>query len=210
MTGTPEITRLLQAYRDGDNAAFARLFELVYDQLRQRAHYQLRELDGSSLATTALVHEVYLKLAGAGDPDWENRRHFFRVAGRAMRQVVIDRARRYSAAKRGGPRVALDIDSVSIPVENAPDQLIALDEALTRLEAESPRAAQVIELTYFAGLSVEDAADVLKISTRGVKRMRQFGRAWLYRDLAPGSVDTASTSAASREAGKAGRNDAGR
>jgi RNA polymerase sigma factor (TIGR02999 family) len=186
MTETTEITRLLHAFRDGDRGAFDRLFEVVYEELRRRARFQLRDSGSTSLATTGLVHEAYLKLVATSDPDWESRRHFYRVAARAMRQIVIDRARRYRAAKRGGGSAPLDIDRVSIPVDDAPEQLVALDAALSRLESESPRAARVVELTYFASLSVEEAAEVLEISPRTVKRMRQFGRAFLHRELAAG------------------------
>jgi RNA polymerase sigma factor (TIGR02999 family) len=178
-----EITQLLRAFHDGDRSAFDRLFEIVYDDLRRRAHFQLRESSGGSLATTGLVHEAYLKLVGAGDPDWESRRHFYRVAARAMRQIVVDHARKQSAEKRGGSRRRLDIDLLSIPVYDASEQLVALDRALTKLEAESPRAARIVELTYFTGLSIEEAADVFGASPRTVKRLRQFGRAFLHDEL---------------------------
>lgn len=110
MTDKHEITRLLVAFRGGDRAAFDQLFSLVYDELRRRAHFQLRQAGGASLATTALVHEAYLKLVGGASPDWEGRRHFYRIAARVMRQIVIDHARRQLAVKRGGGRVRLDID----------------------------------------------------------------------------------------------------
>lgn len=193
MTGQQEITRLLHAFRDGDRSAFDRLFELVYDDLRRRARFQLRESGGASLATTGLVHEAYLKLAGAGNPDWESRRQFYRVAARAMRQIVIDRARRHQAEKRGGGRRRLDVSRQPIPVEDASEQLLALDLALSRLEEESSRAARVVELTYFTDLSVEEAASVLGISSRTVKRLRQFGRAFLHSELSdvPARADDA-------------------
>lgn len=184
MTDEHEITRLLVAFRGGDRAAFDQLFTLVYDELRRRAHFQLRQAGGASLATTGLVHEAYLKLVGGGSPDWEGRRHFYRIAARVMRQIVIDHARRQLAVKRGGGRVRLDIDRTPIPVEEASEQLVALDMALSRLEAESPRSARVIELTYFVGLSVDEAADVFGTSARTVKRLRQFARAFLHRQLA--------------------------
>lgn len=185
MTEEHEITRLLVAFRDGDRAAFDRLFTLVYDELRRRAHFQLRRTGDASLATTGLVHETYLKMAGGGaSPDWEGRRHFYRIAARVMRQIVIDHARRQLAVKRGGGRVRLDIDHAPIPIQDASEQLVALDLALSRLESQSPRSARVIELTYFVGLSVEEAADVFGTSSRTVKRLRQFGRAFLHRQLA--------------------------
>jgi RNA polymerase sigma factor (TIGR02999 family) len=183
-----EITRLLADVRDGDQDAFDRVFAIVYDELRRRARFQLRESATASLVTTELVHEAYLKLAGANARDWEGRRHFHLVAARAMRQIVIDRARRHLAARRGGGSVPVDIDRVPIAAEDAPERLVALDDALSRLEVESPRAARVIELTYFVGLSVEEAGDVLETSERTVKRLRQFGRAFLHRELA-GAAD---------------------
>jgi RNA polymerase sigma factor (TIGR02999 family) len=183
MAETQEITRLLHAFRDGDRSAFDRLFELVYEDLRRRARFQLRESAEASLATTGLVHEAYLKLVGAGDPDWESRRHFYRVAARAMRQIVIDRARRHQAARRGGGVAPLDVDRAEIPVNDASERLVALDGALTRLEGESPDAARVVELTWFTGLTVEEAAEVLNASPRTVKRLRQFARAFLHSEL---------------------------
>jgi RNA polymerase sigma factor (TIGR02999 family) len=186
MTEKHEITQLLQAFRDGDRSAFDRLFSIVYEDLRRRARFQLRESGDDSLATTGLVHEAYLKLVGVGDPDWESRRHFYRVAARAMRQIVIDRARRHQAAKRGGGGAHLDVDRMPIPVRDASEQLVALDLALSHLEAESPEAARVIELTYFTGLSVEEAADVFSVSPRTIKRLRSFGRAFLHSELVSG------------------------
>lgn len=200
MTDGQEITRLLHAFREGDRSAFDRLFEVVYEELRRRARFQLRESGSSSLATTGLVHEAYLKLVATGDPDWESRRHFYRVAARAMRQIVIDRARRHRAAKRGGGGARLDIDRLPIPIEDASEQLVALDAALTKLEIESPRAARVVELTWFTGLSVEEAAEVLETSPRTVKRMRQFARAFLHRELAGGTAADADPPAHAAEA----------
>jgi RNA polymerase sigma factor (TIGR02999 family) len=190
VTEEHEITRLLRDFRDGDRSAFDRLFEIVYDDLRRRARFQLRQVGGASLATTGLVHEAYLKLASAGDPDWQSRGHFYRVAARAMRQIVIDRARRHQAAKRGGGNRPVDIDDVAIASDDASEHLVALDHALNLLEAESPNAARIVELTYFTGLSVEEAADVFGVSTRTVKRLRQFGRAFLHRVLADGADDS--------------------
>jgi RNA polymerase sigma factor (TIGR02999 family) len=191
MTEDHDITRLLADLRHGDEAAFDRLFNVVYEELRRRAHYQLRESKDATLMTTDLVHEAYLKLAGSASSDWEDRRHFYRVAARAMRQIVVDRARKHLTVKRGGGGAILDIDRVSIPVHDASEQLVAMDRALVRLEQESARAARVIELTYFVGLSIEEAAHTLDSSARTVKRLRQFGRAFLHRHLSenPASSD---------------------
>ena len=178
-----DITSLLGEYRRGDRAALGRVFEIVYAELKRRASAQLRDSGSSSLATTDLVHEAYLKLAGGAAHEWEDRGHFYRVAARAMRQIVIDRARRHLAGKRGGGGIHLDIDQLPIAADDSSEQLVALDEALARLEAESEQAAQVIELTYFGGLSVEEAALTMEISSRTVKRLRQFGRAYLHHQL---------------------------
>lgn len=183
MTEDSDITSLLADVRAGDRDAFDRLFEAVYAELHRRAHHQLRESGGASLVTTDLVHEAYLKLAGAESPDWEHRRHFYRVAARAMRQIVIDRARRHLTAKRGGGARVLDIDRMPVPVAAACEHLVALDEALDGLERESPQAARAVELSYFAGLSVEETARALDTSERTVKRLRQFARAYLHRTL---------------------------
>ncbi len=197
-----DITRMLADFREGDRAAFDRLFSLLYDELRRRAHFQLRQAGGAaSLATTDLVHELYLKLAGSRSPDWEGRRHFYRVAARAMRQVVIDRARKHLAAKRGGAVIPLDIDDLPIPAADASEQLLALELALSRLEQESPRAARVMELTYFVGLSVEQAAEVFGSSDRTIKRLRQFGRAFLHRHLAVQTSASSDTREAARDPG---------
>jgi RNA polymerase sigma factor (TIGR02999 family) len=178
-----DITGLLGEYRRGDHAALGRVFEIVYAELKRKAHAQLRDSGSSSLATTDLVHEAYLKLAGGSAHDWEDRGHFYRVAARAMRQIVIDRARRHLAEKRGAGGVHLDIDRLPVAADDTSEQLVALDETLARLEGESEQAAQVVELTYFGGLSVEDAALAMGISTRTVKRLRQFGRAYLHHQL---------------------------
>ncbi len=177
----PDVTRLLGAIRAGDPASFEALFRVVYDELHRRAHFELR--DGPSaptLSTTALVHEAYLKLTGTSDPDWENRRHFFRVAARAMRQIVVDAARRRMADKRGGGEAALDLDALEVGVESRADEFVALEEALSRLEDMNPRLGQVVELRFFAGLSVEETAEAMETSERTVKRDWRLARAFLH------------------------------
>ena len=177
-----EITALLAAYRNGDPAALDRLFPLVYGDLRERAHRQLaRGRPGETLSTTAVVHEAYLKLTDSSHQDYQDRVHFFAVASQAMRQILVDYARRRTAAKRGGTAahlVALDAELVGDP--GRADELVALDDALVRLEALDGRLARIVELRFFGGLSVEETADALGISARTVKRDWRTARAFLF------------------------------
>lgn len=182
-----EITGLLAALRQGDRAALERLVPLVYEELRLAAHRQLGRLrPGDTLDTTALVHEAYLKLAGAEAVEFADRRHFLAVAATAMRQIIVDYARRARAGKRGGGAVPVSLERAAVAGGELPEQFLALDEALTRLAALSPRPAQVVELRFYGGLSVEEAAEVLGTSPRTVKREWQKARAWLYRELCEG------------------------
>lgn len=176
-----EITRLLAAIRDGNRGALDQLFPLVYAELRASARRQLAAgRPGDTLQTTALVHEAYLKLAGAGRPEWNDRRHFFAVAGRAMRQIIVDYARAQAAQKRGGDAPRVSLDEQQVAVEERAHELVALDEALTELESLSERPARVVELRFFGGLSVEETAEVLQLSERTVKREWRKARAFLY------------------------------
>ena len=179
-----EITRLLEALKAGDRESYDRLFSLVYEDLRERAHLQLvRAPDGQTLDTTALVHEAYVKLAGATDAAWHDRGHFFAVAAKAMRHILVDHARRRSATKRGGAARRVSMDPAALKVEEAADQILALDEALTRLGSLDERLSRVVELRFFGGLSVEETAKALDISERTVKRDWRAARAFLYRQL---------------------------
>ena len=175
-----EITTLLAALRAGDKSAMDRLFPLVYREFHGRAHQQLaRRRPGETLSTTALVHETYLKLAGSAKQSYEDRLHFFAVASRAMRQILVDYARRNATAKRGGSRaVTLDDDAAANP--DRAEELLALDEALEHLERLDPRLVQTVELRFFGGLSVEETADAMGISPRTVKRDWQRARAFLF------------------------------
>ena len=176
-----DITALLDAIRQGDRQALNQLFPVVYEQLRAAAHRQLsRGLAGDTLQTTALVHEAYLKLLGAGRADWQDRQHFFAVAARAMRQIIVDYARARVAAKRGGHARRLDIDEQPLAITDRAHELVALDHALTELETLSERPARVVELRFFAGLSVEETAEVMNISERTVKREWRKARAFLF------------------------------
>ena len=176
-----EITRLLASISEGDRDALNRLFPLVYAELRARAQHQLRHMrPGDTLRPTALVHEVYLKLLGAARPEWHDRRHFFAVASRAMRQITVDYARSQAAQKRGGDTPALTLDEERLPVADRAHDLVQLDLALTELESFSERPARVVELRFFGGLSIEEAAAVMEVSERTIKREWQKARAFLF------------------------------
>lgn len=181
-----EITALLAAFRDGDRGALDRLLPLVYTDLRERAHYQLaRRRPGDTLSTTALVHETYLKLIGSAKQSYADRVHFFAVASRAMRQILVDYARRRTAAKRdGGRAVSLDAEMVADP--QRAQELIALDEALAQLEQLDERLAKTVELRFFGGLSVEETAEALGVSPRTVKRDWRTARAFLFQAVQDG------------------------
>lgn len=181
---TQPITQLLDSIRSGDRAALDRLFELVYGELKGLAHWQLEHAGPRRhLDTTALVHEAYLKFASAADPAWEHRRHFYRVAARAMRQIIVDQARRHRAQKREGKLERIELDETAVAIESQAEELLALDAALAKLDAQDARLSQVIELRFFAGLSVEDTARALDVSERTVKRDWRLARAFLHREL---------------------------
>jgi len=176
-----EITRLLVSISEGDRDALNRLFPIVYAELRARAHHQLRHMrPGDTLQPTALVHEAYVKLLGAARPKWHDRRHFFAVASRAMRQITVDYARSQAAQKRGGVTPALSLDEERLPVAARAHDLVQLDLALTELESFSERPARVVELRFFGGLSVEETATVMEVSERTIKREWQKARAFLF------------------------------
>jgi RNA polymerase sigma factor (TIGR02999 family) len=180
-SGPGEITRMLASISGGDRDALNRLFPVVYDELRALARRQLARLrPGDTLQTTALVHEAYLKLLGTARPEWNDRRHFFAVASRAMRQISVDYARSQVAQKRGGSTPAVTLDEQRLPVAERALELVQLDAALTELEAQSERPARVVELRFFGGLSVEETAAVMNVSERTVKREWQKARAFLF------------------------------
>jgi RNA polymerase sigma factor (TIGR02999 family) len=178
------VTQVLDAARGGDQEAAARLMELVYEELRRLAHVEMANVPpGDTLQPTALVHEAYLRLLGR-EPEtgWESRGHFFHAAARAMRDIIVEQAPKHARLKRGGgrKRVPLD-DSALICPETSSADLLALDEALGQLEEADPTSARVANLRYFAGLTVEDTAKAMSISTRTVKRRWQYALAWLDR-----------------------------
>lgn len=176
-----EITGLLAAMGDGDEGARDRLFALVYGELRERARQQLARLrPGETVDTTALVHEAYLKLAPRSQAQYADRVHFFAVASRAMRQILVDYARKRSAQKRGAGAPIVSLDDGAGSLASRADELLALDAALERLTALDARLARVVELRFFGGLSVEDTAEVLQSSPRTVKRDWRKARMLLF------------------------------
>jgi RNA polymerase sigma factor (TIGR02999 family) len=178
-----EVTRLLDAARHGEDGALDRIVPLLYDELRVMAGRQLRhERAGHTLHATALVHEAYLKLAGGGAVEAADRGHFLAIAARAMRQVLVDHARRRNAEKRGGGWEQTTLSDGDAPLEFQPDELLALDRALDELEE---RQRQVVECRFFAGMEEDEIAAALGVSARTVRRDWVKARAWLYRSLYP-------------------------
>jgi RNA polymerase sigma factor (TIGR02999 family) len=179
-----EVTQLLRAWSQGDKSALDQLYQIVYDELRRLAHrYMSRENAGHTLQTTALVNEAYLRLAEVKDMNWQDRAHFFAVSANVMRRILIDEARARRAERRGGDNLTLALDE-ALDVEKGEDlDLIALDLALQSLAQINQRQSQVIELRYFGGLSVEETAEVLKVSTDTVMRDWRFAKAWLKREM---------------------------
>ncbi len=177
------VTELLERWSQGDNDAFAELMPLVYGELRRLAeHYMQREHTDHTLQPTALVHEAYLRLARSTHAQFNSRVHFYGAAARAMRRVLVDHARRGLAHKRGQRPVVLSLDGIDASVVGQ-QELVDLDAALTKLAAQSERAARVVELRYFGGLSIAETAELLDISPVTVKRQWNFARAWLHREL---------------------------
>jgi RNA polymerase sigma factor (TIGR02999 family) len=180
-----DVTRILSAIRDGDRKAAEQLLPLVYDELRALAAQKLaREKAGQTLQATALVHEAYMRLVGAEDPGWNGRGHFFAAAAEAMRRLLIERARRSRSARRGGDRDRIDLDPANLAESARSDDLLALDEALDRLTAKDARKAELVKLRYFAGLTIEQAAEALGISPATAHRDWNYARAWLHRSIA--------------------------
>ena len=180
-----DVTQILSDIGRGDALAADQLLPLVYDELKRLARHRMaQERPDHSLQATALVHEVYLKLVGGdGDIDWANRAHFFAAAAEAMRRILVDSARRRGRDKRGGGRKRVPIDLVDLAADHDPSQILALDEALQRLEQQDPRMARVVMLRFFSGLSVEETARAMDLSPRTVKREWSLARAWLFRAL---------------------------
>lgn len=178
------VTQVLKAVQDGDQKAAADLLPLVYGELRKLARIRMGKIPaGNTLQPTALVHEAYLRLVGDADPNWNSRGHFFGAAAEAMRQILVDQARRKAALKHGGGQKRENADEVDIPLEAPSEDLLALDQALERLEAEDPRKAQIVKLRYFAGLTREETASALNLSVRTIDYEWRYIVARLHRDM---------------------------
>ena len=185
------VTRLLQQLREGDRGAFDAVLPLVYDELHELAKRQRRRWNGDdTLNTTALVHEAYLRLVDQSAPQWASHPHFLAVASRAMRQVLLDNARRRHAAKRGGGLRQVPLEELEATLKGGGDvpsagseAIIALEESLRRLEEHNPEVGRIVECRFFGGMTVEDTAEALAISPATVKRRWVMAQAWLYRDL---------------------------
>ena len=178
------VTDLLARWSDGDDTALAELTPLVYEELRRLAHRQMgAERSDHTLQTTALVNEAYLRLADQTHPRWQNRAHFFAVAARAMREILVSYARSQRAQKRGGGALKIDLDEAALVSPEESKEIVDLHEALERLAALDSRKAQVVELKYFGGLNYDEMAEVLKISRVTVRRDWEFARVWLYTEL---------------------------
>ena len=178
-----EVTEILQAIGSGDKSATDELLLLLYNELRQLAADRLaKEKPGQTLQTTALVHEVYLRLIrGTGQIQWESRGHFFAAAAEAMRRIVIERVRQKKSLKRGGGRKRVDLDNAELVTSIPAEQILELNDALDQLEAEAPATANVVKLRYYAGLSLDDIASVLDMSRHAVTKHWIIARAWLLK-----------------------------
>jgi RNA polymerase sigma factor (TIGR02999 family) len=183
-----EVTRILSAIERGDVRAVDELFPLIYQELRQLAAQRLgRELPGQTLQATALVHEAYLRLVGAENQNWSSRGHFFSAAAEAMRRILIENARRKKQLKYGGDRQRVDIDNAQLSIGEPSEDIVALDEALVKLADEDPVKAKLVELRYFAGLTIEQAAKILEISRATANRYWSYAQAWLFHEINKGN-----------------------
>jgi RNA polymerase sigma factor (TIGR02999 family) len=178
------VTQLLEHWSHGDDAALAELTPLIYEELRRLAHHHMGgERPDHTLQTTALVNEAYLRLADQTNPSWQNRAHFFALAARAMRQILVNYAKSYRAQKRGGGAIKVELDEAAIVSPEQSKAIVDLHEALERLGTLDSRKARVVELKYFGGLNHGEIAEVMKISTVTVRRDWVFSKAWLYGEL---------------------------
>ena len=183
------VTQLLLDWSRGDEQALDNLLPVVYEHLRrQAARYLRRERQGHTLQTTALIHEVYLRLVDQGRVQWQNRAHFFAIAAQLMRRILVDHARGHQAAKRGGLALKLPLEDAMVASGERDIDLVELDEALTRLAALDARQSRIVELRFFSGLSVEETAEVLGVSAGTVKNDWSMAKAWLRREMTQGEA----------------------
>ncbi len=181
---TSEITQILQDWNDGNEDAKERLLPFVYDELKRQARILMsRERSNHTLQPTALVHEAFMRLAEQSGIDWQNRSHFYGIASRLMRQILVDHARLHAAEKRGNNPIHFSIDDLQIPVEQRADSILILNEILDRLAEFDEQQAQIVEMRFFGGMSNNEIAEALEISERTVGREWQSAKLWLYREL---------------------------
>jgi RNA polymerase sigma factor (TIGR02999 family) len=179
-----EITRILQDWNDGNEDAKERLLPFVYEELKRQARFLMsRERSNHTLQPTALVHEAFLKLSEQSGIDWQNRSHFYGIASRLMRQILVDHARLHAAAKRGNNSIHFSLDDVQIPIEERAGSILAIDEALEQLAALDERQAKIVEMQFFGGMNHREIGESLEISERTVGREWQSAKLWLFREL---------------------------
>ena len=182
-----DVTQILNAIEQGDPKAADKLLPLVYEELRRLAAQKMsHELPGQTLQATALVHEAYIRLVGSVEHDWKGKTHFFATAAEAMRRILIDNARRKQRIKRGGVQKRIDLDGVDIAIEGPSTDLLTLDEALSKLYEEDSIKADLVKLRYFAGLTLEQVAEILNISRATAERYWSYSRAWLFHEINKG------------------------
>jgi RNA polymerase sigma factor (TIGR02999 family) len=182
-----QVTKLLKDWSAGDESVPDKLMPLVYDELRRLAHqYMRREKPGHTLQTSALVNEAYVRLVDQGEIQWEGRAHFFGIAARLMRQILVDQARRRNFTKRGGGVIHVSLNEATTVAQEQSARVVALDDALNNLEKVDPRKSRIVELRFFGGMSIEETAEALKVSPGTVMRDWTFARAWLRNEI---SVD---------------------
>jgi RNA polymerase sigma factor (TIGR02999 family) len=179
-----EVTQLLIQWSNGDKAALDKLMPLIYAELRQLArHYMKSERSGHTLQTTALVNEAYLRLINRKQVHWQNRSHFFAIAAQLMRSILVDHARSHAYAKRGGGARKIALDDAMVVSQQRATEVVALDDALKRLAEIDPQQSRIVELRFFGGLTIEETAEVLRLSPATIKREWGTAKAWLYHEL---------------------------
>jgi RNA polymerase sigma factor (TIGR02999 family) len=182
-----DVTRILNAIEQGEAGATEKLLPLVYEELRLLAAQKMaQENPGQTLQATALVHEAYIRLVEAKDQSWNNRGHFFKAAAEAMRRILVEVARRKNTRKHGGKQSHKSIDEIEMPINPLPEDIISLDEALKRLASQEPVLAEVVKLRYFAGLTMEQIAEIMSVSRRTATSYWAYARSWLRREINKG------------------------